>query len=198
MRLHDNESELRAKTSPLPRLALFDSFFYRPDEEVGPLEALQPDAAGPVPPAATEEPQEFLAFRLEAETYAVAIEDVREIVKVPLLTEVPRGQPGLLGVMNLRGEVLPVYDVKKRLGLLERSPVITGPADAPRSARVVLVRDEQGDAGVLVDQVSEVVKLLPSRFEAPPAGTSDRESIAGLARKGDTLYILLNVEQVLR
>jgi purine-binding chemotaxis protein CheW len=177
---------------------VLDSFFYRPDEEVGPLEKLQTDAAEPVTPIDTEEPQEFLAFRLESETYAIAIEDVREIVKVPLLTEVPRGQAGLLGVMNLRGEVLPVYDVKHRLGLVEKSPVVTGPGDLPRTARVVLVRDEQGDAGVVVDGVDEVVKLLVSRFEAPPPGTTDRDSIIGIARKGEALYILLDVAQVLR
>ena len=177
---------------------LLDSFFYRPDEEVGPLDKLQTESAGPVTPVETEEPEEFLAFRLESETYAVAIEDVREIVKVPLLTEVPRGQKGLLGVMNLRGEVLPVYDIKQRLGLIDASPVVTGPAGLPRSSRIVLVRDDQGDAGVLVDRVDEVVKLLASRFEPAPAGVTDRESIVGLARKGEGLYILLDVAQVLR
>lgn len=196
MRPRQRTGEL--KPSLLPRSALLDSFFYRPDEDVGPLEKLQTDAVGPVSEAPTEAPEEFLAFGLESEVYAVAIEDVREIVKVPMLTEVPRGQRGLLGVMNLRGEVLPVYDVKHRLGLLDRPPVVTGPADVPRAARVVLVRDEQGDAGVLVDRVDEVVKLLPSRFEPPPPGTTDRDSIAGLARKGDALYILLDVAQVLR
>lgn len=182
----------------MPLSTLLDSFFYRPDEEVGPLEKLQTDSVEPVLPIDTEEPQEYLAFRLESETYAMAIEDVREIVKVPLLTEVPRGQKGLLGVMNLRGEVLPVYDVKHRLGLLAKSPVVTGPTDVPRSSRVVLVRDDLGDAGVLVDGVDEVVKLLTSRFESPPAGTTDRDAIIGLARKGDALYILLDVAQVLR
>ncbi len=178
--------------------SLLDAFFYRPDEEVGPLDDLQAEAVEPVLPVDTEEPTEFLAFRLDAETYAVAIEHVREIVKVPLLTEVPHGQRGLLGVMNLRGEVLPVYDIKPRLGLATESPVVTGPTDVSRVARIVLVRDDQGDAGVLVDGVDEVVKLLASRFEPPPAGTSDRESILGLARKGEALYILLDVSQVLR
>ncbi len=182
----------------MPLSTILDSFFYRADEEVGPLEKLQTDSAEPVLPVDAEEPKEYLAFHLETETYAVPIEDVREIVKVPLLTEVPRGQKGLLGVMNLRGEVLPVYDVKHRLGLIAHPPVVTGPTDLPRAARVVLVRDEQGDAGVLVDGVDEVVKLWVSRFEAAPAGTSDRDSISGLARKGDALYILLDVAQVLR
>jgi purine-binding chemotaxis protein CheW len=182
---------------PVSRSALHEAFFYRPDEEVGALDQLQAEASEQPGPIAAEEPEEFLAFGLENETYAVAIGEVREIVKVPLLTEVPRGQRGLLGVMNLRGEVLPVYDVKHRLGLIDAVPVVSGPQDLPRAARVVLMRDEQGDAGVLVDRVNEVVKLLPSRFEAPPPGTSDREAIAGLARKGDALYILLDVTRVL-
>jgi purine-binding chemotaxis protein CheW len=179
------------------RSALLDAFFYRADEEVGALEALQAEPLSEPSPLAAEEPREFLAFRLEHETYAVAIEAVREIVKVPLLTEVPRGDKGLLGVMNLRGEVLPVYDVKHRLGLIEQVPVVTGPSDVPKSCRVVLVRDDEGDAGVLVDAVEEVVKLLPSRFEPPPPGTSDREAIAGLARKGEALYILLDLNEAL-
>lgn len=182
----------------MPRSTVLDAFFYRPDEEVGPLDKLQTESTEPVIAVESEVPQEYLAFRLEAETYAVAIEDVREIVKVPLLTEVPRGEKGLLGVMNLRGEVLPVYDVKHRLGLLDRPPVVTGPTDVAKAARVVLVRDEQGDAGVLVDRVDEVVKLLASRFESPPPGTTDRDAIAGLARRDDALYILLDVAKALR
>ena len=181
----------------MSRSALLDAFFYRADEAVGALEQLHAEPVSQAPAVAVEEPQEFLAFRLENETYAVAIEAVREIVKVPLLTEVPRGQRGLLGVMNLRGEVLPVYDVKHRLGLISQVPVVTGPGDVSRACRVVLVRDEEGDAGVLVDRVDEVVKLLPSRFEPPPPGTSDREAISGLARKGEALYILLDLAKVL-
>lgn len=181
----------------MSRAALLDAFFYRPDEEVGPLEQLQAEPAAVAPPVPAEEPEEFLAFILENETYAVAIGMVREIVKVPLLTEVPRGSKDLLGVMNLRGEVLPVYDVKHRLGLLPRVPVITGPSDVPRACRILLLRDDEGDAGVLVDRVDEVVKLLPSRFEPPPPGTSDREAITGLARKGDALYILLDLAEAL-
>jgi purine-binding chemotaxis protein CheW len=127
----------------------------------------------------------------------VDIETVRVIVKVPLITEVPRAQPGLLGVMNLRGEVLPVYDLKERLGLSLQTRVIQGPEDLPREARVVVMRDEDGDAGVLVDRVEQVVKLLPSRFEAPPPGLSERAAISGLARKANELFILLDVAEAL-
>ena len=180
---------------------LLDDFFYRPDEDEGPLFAF---AAGPdeTPPAALEEtPGEFLAFALEDECYAVPIGDVREIVKVPPLTEIPRGAPSLLGVMNLRGEVLPVYDIKPRLRLAVSPARVAGPdaAALPKAARVLIVRGEGGDAGVLVDQVKEVVKMKPSALEQPPPGVGggERDCVVGLGRRREQLYILLDIHQAL-
>src|SRR5439155_27312214 len=119
-----------------------------------------------------ELPGEFLAFSLDEELYAAPIRDVREIVKVPSLTEIPRSPASLLGVMNLRGEVLPVHDVKMRLHLSSSPPRIAGPAEEihplPKSARILIVRGEEGDAGVLADKVTEVVKMKPSALEPPP------------------------------
>ncbi len=176
---------------------LLETFFYRPDEPVGAwLEVSVDQTQAPVA-APDEEPHEFLAFELEHETYAVDIDTVREILKVPPLTPVPRGSRSLLGVMNLRGEVLPVYDVRVSLGLRDAKLQVDGAASVPKPSRVVLVRDEEGDAGILVDRVLEVVKLLPSKLEAPPPGTGSSAAIAGLGRRGESLYILLDVRQVL-
>lgn len=173
------------------------SFFYQPDEDGGAgLDQLpEPQVAPAVAPE--EAPREFLAFRLDAETYALPLATVREIVKVPALTEVPRGGPHLHGVMHLRGEVLPVYDVKVRLRLRAEVAPLAGPTDAPRSARVVLVKDLAGDAGILVDEVHEVVRLLPSALEPAPALGAERVLVNGLARRGERLYILLDPNQVL-
>ncbi len=181
---------------------LLDEFFYRPDEQAGELIDLGALAEGPTAVTPEEEPAEYLVFALEAERYAIPIADVREIVKVPALTEIPRSAKNLLGVMNLRGEVLPVYEVKRRLHLLEDAPRIAGPeadlAALPRSARVVVVRDEEGDAGVLVDAVQEVVRLRPSTIEQPPAGVSvERDCIVGLGRRREQLYILIDVHEAL-
>ena len=180
---------------------LLDRFFYRPDEDVGEFLELSPEVEGSAGAAPEEAPGEFLAFSLVGETYAVPIDQVREILKVPAITEVPRAKKNVLGVMNVRGEMIPVYDVKARLGLAERgeaaAPPVRGPADVARGARVVLLRDELGDAGVLVDAVEGVVKLVPSKIEAPPNLGLERDCIAGLGRRGDALLILLDVEQVL-
>jgi len=150
---------------------------------------------------AEQAPEQHLAFRLGEECYGLPLEGVREIVRVPPLTEVPRAAPNLLGVMNLRGEVLPVYDLKVRLRLSLAAAKVAGPdADpkaVPRSARVVVVRSPEGDAGVLVDAVLEVLRVPPSAIEPPPAGSAERGCIAGLARRKGSLCILLDPKEVL-
>lgn len=176
-----------------------DRFFYDPDE--APPSGLDlPDprtAAAPVEAA----PEEFLCFRLETEWYGVRVELVREVGRVPPITEVPRASAALVGVMNLRGEVLPVYDIKPRLKLSAGPAQIAGPlADRsalPRSARVIVVRSPKGDAAILVDAVQDVVRLVPSEIEPPPRGTAERAGIVGLGRREDRLWILLDAEQVL-
>ena len=182
-------------------MAAFDKqleqFLYRLEEDAGALAAATLGLPEPQGPALHDVIAEYLAFELASETYAVAIERVREIVKVPLLTEVPRARAELLGVMNLRGEVLPVYDVKPKLSLAEQPAVVRGPSDVPRTARVVLLRDDAGDAGILVDSVTQVVKLPAAALEATPAGSASSAAVAGIGRKDDHLFIVLDVREVL-
>ena len=176
---------------------LLQAFFYRPDEDTaGVLELLPEPTQAPVLVQA-EEPREYLAFALEGETYALPLVAVREIVKVPPLTEVPRGGRHLHGVMHLRGEVLPVYDIKKRLELTLVPPHVRGPDSVPRAARVVLVKDLEGDGGILVDHVDEVVRFPPSALEARPALGGERLLVNDIVRKGERLYILLDEAQML-
>jgi len=179
---------------------LLRDFFFRADE---------PPLAGPPLPevaaAVAREPEhihEYLAFSLGQEHYGIAITSVREIVRVPPLTEVPRATPDLLGVMNLRGEILPVYDLRLRLRL-SASPAKVAGAEAaegalPRAARVLVLRGgDRGDVGVLVDGVSEVVRIPEGELEPAPAGTTERDCIVGLGRVGEQLCILLDLERAL-
>ncbi len=174
------------------------SFFYRPDEDAGALLAASEGLPELIGPVYQEMVNEYLAFTLETELYAVPIERVREIVKVPSLTEVPRARAEVLGVMNLRGEVIPVYDVKPKLHLSQQPALVRGPADVPRAARVVLLRDDLGDAGILVDSVSQVVKLPAASLEQAPAAAESSSAVAGIGRKSNQLYIVLDVQEVLR
>lgn len=180
---------------------LLDDFFYRPDEDVSGLQELAEGTDGQDSLAPPENPEEYLSFLLEGECYAMPLSAVRELGKVPPLTEIPRAEPRLLGVMYLRGEVVPVYDVKLKLRLTDKAPVVAGP-DAPpppRPARIIVVRTEEGPAGIWVDSVSGVVRLRPSMLEpAPPGvGGGDRDCVVGIGRRGSQLYILLDVQQAL-
>lgn len=183
-------------------MARFDEhlqrFFYDPDEAVGPFLELAPEVDLNVRAAETEVPEEFLAFRLSNEIYAVPVGLVREVMKVPVVTPVPRVGSSVLGVMNVRGEMLPLYDIKSKLKLSSRPTQRTVDGKPQeRLHRVVLLRDDQGDAGVLTDAVLGVVKLQLSRLEPPPGLGVDTGAIAGLGRLDGELYILLDVEQVL-
>lgn len=132
---------------------MVERFLFRPDEDVGTFLELAPQVEDTSAAAAAETPEEFLAFELSGETYALPMAAVREILKVSAVTEIPRAQKNVFGLIKVRGEMLPLYDVKVALRLADVAPVVWGPADLPRPARVVLVRDPEGDAGILVDRV---------------------------------------------
>ncbi len=176
---------------------LLGQFFYDADEAVGPFLELAPEIDPNLAAVTTETPEDFLAFALEAETYAVPITQVREIFKVPAITEVPRAASNILGVMNVRGDMVPVYDLKKRLQLVDAVPRIRDGQDVPRSSRVVLVRDPHGDAGIVVDRIQGVVKLALSKLEVAPNLGLERHCVSGLGRKDDELFILLDLGQAL-
>jgi purine-binding chemotaxis protein CheW len=179
---------------------LLDDFFYRPDEDVGGLLDFAAGSDEVLPLTPEETPEEYLAFDLEGECYAVPIRSVREIGKVPPLTEIPRAEPALLGVMNLRGDVIPVYDLKIRLKLSDKPPMVAGPEalPPPRQARILVAHTEEGPAGVWVDAVKDVVRLKPSMLEPAPAGLGgERDCVVGIGRRGSQLYILIDLEQAL-
>jgi purine-binding chemotaxis protein CheW len=167
-------------------------FFFREGEpgspvlEVGVYAAPRPEAAAP------EEPREYLAFHIGEEEYAVDIRWVAEVLKAPVVTEVPRTPPHVLGVILIRGEVVPVVDARRRLGLPGQP--------AGRASRAIVCDVGDGPVGLLVDGVSQVVRLPPSAIEPRPQGVGgvDPETLSGLGRIGSRLFILLDVPALLR
>jgi len=141
-----------------------------------------------------EQPQDELqlvAFFLQGEEFAVDIQRVREVLKLPPITPLPQSLDFIEGVINLRGEVIPVVDLRKRFRL----------ADASKSdkARIIIVEIEEGLVGLIVDSVTEVLHLIPSAIEPPPrrlAGTRS-EFISGVGKLGDRLIIILHLEKIL-
>ncbi|HUJ18443.1 MAG TPA: chemotaxis protein CheW [Nitrospirota bacterium] len=150
--------------------------------------------AGPPPEPVAEEQQEqeleMLSFRLGDEHYAVMVDDVKEVLKSRDLTPVPNAPNYVLGVTALRGAVLPVIALSKRLGL---------PASArDEKSRILVVSVTDEDAGLIVDRVSGVVKIHPEAIRPVPETIEHgAEYLKGIARKDDKLYILLDVERAL-
>jgi purine-binding chemotaxis protein CheW len=169
-----------------------DEFFYRADEAAPALPQIA--ASGD---AVEEEPallvrEEYLTFLLGPEEYAVAIERVREVIRAPPITEVPRAPGHILGVVTVRGEVVAVVDPRQRLGL--------APAGADGHGKVVIVDVGDGPCGLLVDRVASVVRLRPGSIEPCPQGIAGHraEYLAGIGRAGERLFTVLDLGTLLR
>lgn len=139
---------------------------------------------------ATQELQ-LVAFCLQGEEFAVDIQKVREVLKITQITPLPQSPEFIEGVINLRGEVLPVVDLRKRFRL-------TGTGEAGK-ARIIIVEIEEGLVGLIVDSVTEVLHLKSTAVEPPPRRLSGgkTEFIQGVGKLGDRLLIILNLEKIL-
>ena len=135
--------------------------------------------------------QQLVVFDLSTEAYGVDIGAVREIIRLQDITKVPRTPEFVEGVINLRGKVIPVVDLRKRFGL---------PAEEEsKENRIVVVDIGAQDIGVIVDAVTEVLRIATESVE-PPASvitTADSEYLLGIAKLDSRLIILLDLEQVL-
>jgi purine-binding chemotaxis protein CheW len=175
-----------------PPLDPLDEFFFAEDE-AGPAlgELTAPDDL-PLASAPLVAREEFLTFLLGGEEFAVAIRRVREVVRSPPITEVPRAPAHILGVVTVRGEVVAVLDPRRRLGL--------APDPAAGEGKIVIVDAGEGPAGLKVDRIASVVRLRPGSIEPCPQGIAgDRaEFIAGIGREADRLFTVLDVPALLR
>lgn len=142
--------------------------------------------------AAVDQEEQLVAFRLAGETYGIPISVVQEIIRPTDITQVPRTNEYVRGVINLRGKVVPVIDLRLRLGL---------PAtEETRSTRIVVVGVEQGVVGMIVDAVSEVLRLSASQIEPPSDLVTNVEAalVRGVGKVDENLVVLLDIHKALR
>jgi purine-binding chemotaxis protein CheW len=133
---------------------------------------------------------ELLSFRLGGEVYAVLVADVREVLKTYHLTTVPNTPHYILGVMSLRGAMLPIIDLCKRFGL--------APAANDEKSRIVVVSSTDEEVGLLVDQVTGVFRVLPDEIKPVPENLEQgAEFLRGIVRTADRLHILLDLGKAL-
>ncbi|MFI5210427.1 MAG: chemotaxis protein CheW [Gemmatimonadales bacterium] len=143
-------------------------------------------------PVAVERELHLVVFRLGGEQYAVPIGEVLEVVRVADITRVPHAPAHIRGVMNLRGRILPVVEIRSRLHL--------DPAELTSLSRVVVVEVDRRVVGLLVDAVGQVTRVGEKMVSAPPdeVRAAGAEAVTGVARTSTGLLVLLDLERVLR
>jgi purine-binding chemotaxis protein CheW len=139
---------------------------------------------------ASSDSEQVVSFRIGGEVMAINVGIVSEIVRIREITEVPQVPIFVQGVMNLRGHIIPVLNLRCRLGM--------PPAENTRSTRIVVVDVEGESVGMVVDGVEEVVTFSTAEI-APPSPvlvSVNTDFVRGIARREGTLIILLDVERV--
>lgn len=140
---------------------------------------------------ASQSEEQVVVFEIAGESYAVDIARVQEIIRPPAITAVPRAPEYVEGVVNLRGRVIPVINLRNRFGLPD--------ADRDRSSRIVVLEISGQTIGVAVDAVSEVLRLPQDVIEAPGATlTGPRTAhLRGIAKLDERLVILLDLDKLI-
>ena len=132
----------------------------------------------------------LIIFKLGREGYGMDILKVQEIKRMMSITRVPSTPSFIKGVINLRGSVLPVIDLRTRLGLFE--------AELTEAARIIVVLVNEGVVGFIVDEVVEVTTINPQNVEAVQTLSNglSAEYISGIAKADARLYIMLNPDAI--
>jgi purine-binding chemotaxis protein CheW len=133
----------------------------------------------------------IVGFRVGRETYGVPITALHEIVRVPEITAVPDAPDYLEGVINLRGKIVSVLDLRKRFGQPSR--------ELDRRSRILVVEHHGRLAGMIVDSASEVLKIPEGEIEVAPAMMQEGglDCVTGLGKYQGRLIILLDIGKVL-
>lgn len=149
---------------------------------------------------ASDDIQEYLTFKLADELYAINVSNIKEVLGVPRLTRVPRMPAFMSGVINLRGNVIPVLDLRMKFGL--GSTPLTKDTSIIVTEISNVFQDEEDESftiGIFSDIVEKVVTLDGTMIEPPPkiGMTIDTDFIVGMGRLDDAFVIILNINKVL-
>ncbi|MFO7812202.1 MAG: chemotaxis protein CheW [Pelovirga sp.] len=132
----------------------------------------------------------YLTFDLASEGYGLEIRHVIEIIGIQPIAAVPDLPEHVIGVLNLRGKVIPIIDVRRRFGLSHR--------EYDERTCIVVVNVNDYSVGLVVDKVSEVITIPANEIEPPPGtGRNRKNYIAGMGKIGQQVKILLNIEALL-
>jgi purine-binding chemotaxis protein CheW len=134
---------------------------------------------------------QFVTFVLKDETYGINVMQVQEVLRVSEIAPVPGAPPYVLGIINLRGNVVTVIDTRGRFGL--------PPTEVDDSSRIIVIESEKQVVGILVDAVAEVVELQSDEIDVAPNVGNEESSryIQGVATRDNSLLILVDLNKLL-
>ena len=134
---------------------------------------------------------QIVSFRIATEEYGVNIIHVQEIILIGQITEMPQVPDYVRGLINLRGHVIPIIDLRTRFGLEAVEPT--------EHSRIIVLNLGDKTIGIIVDAVNEVLRINPDQIEPAPTGVSEigRRYVTGLVKFDENLLILLNIEQIM-
>lgn len=134
---------------------------------------------------------QWVTFRLDDETYGINVMQVQEVLRYTEIAPVPGAPPYVVGIINLRGNVVTVIDTRKRFGLQHE--------ELTDNTRIVVIEAEKQVVGILVDSVSEVVYLRQSEIETTPNVGNEESAkfIQGVCNKNGELLILVELDKML-
>ena len=130
--------------------------------------------------------RQLVIFALGGEDYALPIAQIKEIIRFRQPRPVPSTDPWVMGVISLRGAIVPIGDLASRLGVS---------AASSDDAKIVIIEATAGTAGIIVDAVEEVLTIRDEQIDTTPV--TDRELISGIAKIGERLVVLLDSELLL-
>ncbi|MFO7857874.1 MAG: chemotaxis protein CheW [Ectothiorhodospiraceae bacterium] len=134
---------------------------------------------------------QWVTFSLEDEIYGIDVMRVQEVLPLSEIAPVPGAPPYVLGIINLRGNVVTVIDTRMRFGLPPREP--------DKASRIVVIEAGDQVAGILVDSVAEVINVSESEVDTAPNVGNEESSryIHGVVSRGEQLLILVDVDKLL-
>ncbi|MGA1794472.1 MAG: chemotaxis protein CheW [bacterium] len=185
------EKEAMEQPPPLPSCGLAEDIL-KPDffAEMKTAEKQEQRKSGNNSTIRREGLTKFVTFFLDAEEYALPVSQVREIKRVGEITRVPNAPQHIRGVMNLRGRIVPVLELKKRLQL--------GEAAIDMDSRIVVVEQGNRVLGLMVDRVSQVMNIAAEQIDnAPEEVVQVNENyLKGVGKLDERMIILLDLEQI--
>jgi purine-binding chemotaxis protein CheW len=138
-----------------------------------------------------DEVLQWVTYRLDEETYGINVMQVQEVLRYTEIAPVPGAPDYVLGIINLRGNVVTVIDTRSRFGL--------PPTDTSDNTRIVIIESDEQVVGILVDSVAEVVYLRSSEIDSTPnVGTEESAKfIQGVSNRNGNLLILVDLNKLL-